>query len=158
VFLFIRGEIQHLFRVVQQYGALSLGLGKIETTSVDSDFAFVDFFDDTWIKSIRQNTGMDTHRVPSGSRLKTIPWSTELAAKLPPMILTTRMLSVLKLAGLLGITITAASATRRARRTSSPYCFEEIAGFTASANESTVSGCFSVLTESSEKPNKVAKV
>ena len=49
--------------------------------------------------------------VPSGSRPNTIPCTTLLPARLPPMIFTTRTLSTLKFLGLVGMMERAASAT-----------------------------------------------
>ena len=59
---------------------------------------------------------------PSGSRPKTMPLTTLLCSRLPPMILTTRMLSTLKLTGFLGSTARTASATISARNCSLPFC------------------------------------
>ena len=77
---------------------------------------------------------------PSGVRLNTIPRTTLLCGKLPPMIFTTRTLSTLKFFGLGGITASAASATNDASVSSEPYCFEAMVGRMASASESDLSG------------------
>lgn len=77
---------------------------------------------------------------PSGSRLKTIPRTTLLPARLPPIILTTRTLSTLKFFGFGGMTIRAASATNEARISSEPYCFDAMAGFRAEVKPACVKG------------------
>ena len=56
------------------------------------------------------------------------------------MILTTRTLSTLKCFGLRGMTASAASATRAERVSSKPYCFDAMAGLSASASEDGVNG------------------
>ena len=61
---------------------------------------------------------------PSGSRPNTMPLTTRDWGSEPPMILTTRMLSTLKLMGFLGRTARTASATRSARKSSLPDCLE----------------------------------
>src|SRR5690242_9458458 len=61
--------------------------------------------------------------LPSGDLAKTIPLTTLLCSSAPPMILTTRTLSTLKLTGFLGRTARTASATRSARKSSLPDCF-----------------------------------
>ena len=76
----------------------------------------------------------------SGSLPKTIPRTTLLPARLPPMIFTTRTLSTLKPLGFAGMTARAASATRDERVSSKPYCFEAMVGRMASASESDLSG------------------
>lgn len=77
---------------------------------------------------------------PSGSRPNTMPCTTRLPERLPPIILTTRTLSTLKFFGLLGMTASAASATSTERVSSNPYCFEAMAGLSASASEDWVNG------------------
>ena len=61
---------------------------------------------------------------PSGSRPKTMPLTTLLWSREPPMIFTTRMLSTLKLEGFLGRTARTASATKMERKSSLPDCLE----------------------------------
>ena len=78
--------------------------------------------------------------MPSGSRPNTMPWTTRLAERFPPMILTTRTLSTLKYFGLFGMTASAASATSAERVSSKPYCFEAMAGLSASASDDCVKG------------------
>ena len=97
------------------------------------------------------NRGKDRlhHHAPSGSRPKTIPCTTVLLFKLLPMILTTRTLSTLKFFGFGGMTARDASATSAASLSSTPYCFEAIAGRRAVARDDVVNGEGRVLTESS---------
>jgi len=87
--------------------------------------------------------------IPSGSRPKTIPLITLLEFRLPPIILTTRMLSTLKLIGLGGMIDVTASATSEDRRSSDPYCLEAMAGVRAVTRDSVVNGFDNVLIESS---------
>ena len=61
---------------------------------------------------------------PSGSRPKTMPLTTLLWSREPPIIFTTRMLSTLKLEGFLGRTARTASATKMERKSSLPDCLE----------------------------------
>lgn len=84
---------------------------------------------------------------PSGSRPKTIPRTTLLPARLPPIILTTRTLSTLKLFRFGGMTERAASATNEANMSSDPYCFDAIAGLSASVRDGWVNGVERVCTE-----------
>ena len=56
------------------------------------------------------------------------------------MILTTRTLSTLKFLRLFGMTARAASATRAERVSSNPYCFDAMAGLSASASDDCVNG------------------
>jgi hypothetical protein len=67
-----------------------------------------------------------------------MPLITLLSIKPPPMIFTTRMLSTLNCVGFLGRTINIASATRGARISSFPNCFEPITVRTALVNSSTL--------------------
>eukprot|EP01139_Manchomonas_bermudensis_P005798 Amastigsp_a175723_107.p6 type:complete len:100 gc:universal Amastigsp_a175723_107:966-1265(+) len=62
--------------------------------------------------------------MPSGRRVVIMPLSTVESAVEEPRILATRTLSTLNSFGLAGITIAHASATRAARRSSCPYCFD----------------------------------
>ena len=86
---------------------------------------------------------------PSGVRLNTIPRTTLLCGKLPPMILTTRTLSTLKFLGFAGMTARAASATSDERVSSKPYCLDAIAGCSAVERVSWVNGVGRVLEDSS---------
>lgn len=61
---------------------------------------------------------------PSGERGKTMPLTTLLSGSDEPMILTTRMLSTLKLSGFLGSTASTASATSGAMMSSLPCCLD----------------------------------
>ena len=90
--------------------------------------------------SLKGLTEADDRDVPSGSLPKTIPCTTVLPARLPPIIFTTRTLSTLKFLGLAGITARAASATKDASVSSYPYCFDAIAGLSAEAKEAWVNG------------------
>lgn len=89
-------------------------------------------------------------RLPSGSLPKTIPCTTLLAARLPPIIFTTRTLSTLKFLGFDGMMERAASATSDASLSSDPYCFEAMAGLSADERDSCVSGLGRLYVESSE--------
>ena len=60
----------------------------------------------------------------SGSRPKTMPLTTLDWERLLPIIFTTRMLSILKLAGFLGRTASIASDTSEAIKSSLPDCLE----------------------------------
>lgn len=86
----------------------------------------------------------------SGSLPKTIPFTTLLVAKLPPIIFTTRTLSTLKFLGFGGITASAASDTSDARVSSKPYCFDAMAGLSAASNVDWVNGDGRLLVDSSK--------
>src|ERR1700729_4299330 len=107
----------------------------------------------------RNPHGLDNHTYPkkllkqnspSDSRPNTIPCTTLLPDRLPPMIFTTRTLSTLKFLGLEGMTANAASATKLARVSSYPYCFDAMAGFSAVAKDAWVNGFGRLDVESSE--------
>ena len=77
-------------------------------------FPFVTFFTSPTTGGQKIGSCANNHNIPSGSRPNTIPRTTRLPDKLPPMILTTLTLSTLKLLGFFGMTAKAASATREA--------------------------------------------
>jgi hypothetical protein len=126
--------------------AISMGFVKTAT------FAFVTFFTspDQVRVSVRLQQMLGSY-APSGSLPNTIPCTTLLPAKLPPMILTTRTLSTLNALLFSGMTDKAASATSLARMSSDPYCFDAMEGMTACARAAFVNGDGSSLVDKASR-------
>jgi len=74
--------------------------------------------------------------LPEGSREKTIPLTTVLSSRPPPMTFTTRILSTLNAEGFLGMTCNTDLATSLLRKPSFPYCFDAIVVLMAFATSS----------------------
>ena len=89
--------------------------------------------------------------LPSGSRPKTMPFTTLLCSRLPPMIFTTRMLSTLKFIGCFGRTARMACETMSARNSSLPFCFEAMTVLMALASSASERRSLTLSTTSSEK-------
>jgi hypothetical protein len=133
-----------LIRTVPLVSVCAISIGFVKTAT----FAFVTFFTspNQVRTSVRPQQTLGSY-APSGSLPNTIPCTTLLPAKLPPMILTTRTLSTLKALLFSGITDRAASATSPARMSSHPYCFDAIEGMTARARAAFVNGDGSLLVD-----------
>lgn len=126
-----------LIRTVPLVSVCAISIGFVKTAT----FALVTFFTspDQVRISVRPQQMLGNY-APSGSLPNTIPWTTLLPAKLPPMILTTRTLSTLNALLFSGMTDRAASATSSARMSSDPYCFDAMEGMTACARAAFVNG------------------
>ena len=151
VLLLPGGEVEHLLLVVDKDGTLCFCLRNVEAAREYRDFRFVHFLDHAYSPVQRLYCRCEEAKIPSGSRPKTIPRTTRLPARLPPMIFTTRTLSTLKFLGFGGITANAASATRDASVSSYPYCFDAIAGLSAVARVGCVSGVGNSDADNSEE-------
>ena len=126
-----------LIKTVPFVSVCAISIGFVKTAT----FAFVTFFrsPDQVRMSVRLQQMLGSY-APSGSLPNTIPCTTLLPAKLPPMILTTRTLSTLNALLFSGMTDRAASATSLARMSSDPYCFDAMEGMTACARAAFVNG------------------
>jgi len=124
---FSLGEFEHFLGVVEEDGSFCFCLADVDGTGEDAYFCITRFLDDALVSSVWREV------VPEGSREKTIPLTTVLSSRPPPMTFTTRMLSTLKAEGFLGMTCKTDLATSLLRKSSLPYCFEAIVDLIALA-------------------------
>ena len=137
-----------LIKTVPLVSVCAASIGFVNTAT----FAFVTFFTSPYqVRMSARLQQMPGYYAPSGSRPNTIPCTTLLPAKLPPMILTTRTLSTLNALLFSGMTDRAASATSPASMSSDPYCFEAMEGMTARARVAFVNGDGSSLVDSASR-------